>query len=212
MELVSRKDQIIKELAALDQKGIFSFVALTEKKALVKSRIAEIIGYNIDKDGVKTPVYGKINTPVNLTTVRKLMYATVSLGNNYQQAVNNRLKKEGKEADFKTQETYTEPVSENGILLKHKEKDQYYLRVYPNLCHSFTTVKKYFDVNDNEISEEEFKELEKKYFPLPGGGTKQGLEDTILVNNYKIENLLWLKRGDFVITDLSEYMIKLLKS
>jgi hypothetical protein len=194
MDLTTRKDQIIEELAGIDQKGIFSFVACTEEKALKKSRVSGMI------------------TPENLISVRKYMYATVSLGNNYQQAVNNRLKKEGKEKSFETQETYTMPVSNNGILLKHKEKDQYYIRVYPNLCHSFTTIVKYFDVNGVEITKEEYQRIKQEFLPIKGDSSNQGLDDPIMVRNYKVENVLWLKRGDFNVTNLTQEMINLLRS
>ena len=169
------------KLLAFEKHGVFSFGAITEKKALKKSRIS------------------KIPTPDNLKVVYKIAFLSVSLGNNYAQAVNNRLIKEKKNPDFKSQETYTLPYQNSRIILKHKNKDQKYLRVYPNLCVSFWTRKEFFDSNGNHIPYSEFKELEKEYFSLPSENKKQGLDNPIIVNNYKEENVKWVKRGNLEI-------------
>jgi hypothetical protein len=169
---------LIETLKVLDLKGLFSFAAETQKKALKKSRLT-----------------GQ-PTPARLAFVTTLRLCTVSLGNDYEGNVNRRLVEEGKKAAFEAQGTYCHPVTP--LLYKHNEKDSYYLRVYPNLCHSFLTVTKRFDAEGNEISLEEWKEIEAEFFPLPSKNESQGLENAVLVNNYSIENVKYLKQGDFV--------------
>lgn len=180
----------IDSLITLENSGAFSFGAITEKKALKKSRVT------------KEP------TPEKYARVYKIILATVSLGNDYQKSVNNRLEKEGKKTDFESQGTYTESFKNSKIVLKHKEKDLYYVRVYPNLCHSFNTRKEYFNSMGNHISYAEFKELEKEYFSLPSANKSQGLDNQIIVNNYKIENVKWVKRGDFKIQEIPYTFLK----
>jgi hypothetical protein len=189
LDLVSKKEQVKKELASLKAQGVFSFVAETTKKALKKSRIT------------------KITTPDNLTEIKKVVYNTVSLGNDYQKAVNNRLAKEGKAQNFQSEGTYCEPVSDNKILYKHKEREEYYLRVYPNLCVSFKRVTKYFDKNGVEINKTDWDIIEAEYFPLPSPNEKQGLDNPIIVNNYKIDNVKYLKRGDFIYNELTQELL-----
>lgn len=176
------KEKVKTILALETEQGLFSFGAITKKIALKKSRIS----------GEKTPERYK--------AIFKIALMTVSLGNSYQKAVNNRLEKEGKVKSFKSEGTYTEPVKGSRILLKHKEKDQYYIRVYPTLCHSFHTVVAYFDNNGVEISN--FKEIAEEFFPLPGKNKKQGLNDPVEPRNYRLENVKWLKRGNFKIQEI----------
>lgn len=180
----------IDSLITLENSGAFSFGAITEKKALKKSRIT------------KEP------TPEKYARIYKIILATVSLGNDYQNSVNNRLKKEGKETDFESQGTYTESFKNSKIVLKHKHKNLYYVRVYPNLCHSFNTRKEYFDSDGNHLYYRKFKKLEKEYFSLPSVNKSQNLDDQIIVNNYKMENVKWVKRGDFKIQEIPFELLK----
>ena len=181
---------ILEILNEVEDRGAFSFVAVTTKDALKKSR--------------KT----NTATPENLSTVTVVRACTVSLGNNYQNAVNNRRKTEGKKADFKAQPTYCEPISKNLLVFKHKKIDQYYLRVYPNLARSFKTIVRYFDVNKVEITQN-WRELEAEYFTLQSQNKNQGLENQVLVNNYKLENVKYLKRGEILIDELTSEIITL---
>ena len=164
--------------------GIFSIGTKTVKESLKKSRLTKEV------------------TPDNLKVVYKLMFATVSLGNNYSDSVNNRLAKEGKAQTFSAQDTYTVPYKGSNIVLEHKTKSQKYLRVYPNLCMSFHTRKEYFDAEGKNISYQDWKEIEKEYFSLPSKNKSQNLDDEIIVNNYKLENVIWLKRGSIKIEEI----------
>lgn len=193
MQFLTRKEQIIRDIRALNKRGLFSFVALTNRKALKKNRETKEPTPELYAQGVDV-----------------LYSSTVSLGNEYEQAVNNRLKKEGKESDFEAQGSYAIPDADNLILYKHKEKDQYYLRVYPNLCHSFHTVVKYYLAsNGQELTKEEYKRIEDLYLEKRSDSNKnQGLDDDILVRNYKIENVLYVKQGEFVLTNLNDLLKK----
>ena len=176
--------EVVESLKSFDGRGLFLFVARTTKDALKKSR--------------KT----KEPTPERLSVVTTIRIQTVSLGNEYEKAVNNRLLKEGKEVSFEAQGSYCSPVGNSKLLYKHSSRDQYYLRVYPNLCESFKTVVRRFDKNGQEISAERWKDIEAEYFPLKGESDNQGLDNPIMVNNYKLENVLYLKRGDFMIDSI----------
>ena len=180
----------INKLLELENSGIFSFGAITEKKSLKKSRLTKEV------------------TPENIRILYKVVLCSVRLGSDYQKAVNNRLAKEGKVQDFKSQGTYTNPVNGSKIVLKHKDNDTHYLRVYPNLCFSFNTRKEYFDSDGNHVSYKKFKKLEQEYFSMPSNNKSQGLDDQIIVNNYKMVNVKYVKQGNFKVEDMTFEEIK----
>jgi len=187
LQFQTRKQSLIEQLCELNFKGMVSLVTVTEIKALKKSRIT------------------KASTPSNLEVVTKYSYKIVSLGNEYEKAVNNRLKKEGKDQDFESMGSYCEPVSGNNILFKHKTKDQFYLRYYSNLCPTHKTVTFYCDACGVEIPRELFYKLQEEYYPiLKSKNESQGLDNDVQVNNVKLENVKWIKRGDFVFNDLTQ--------
>ncbi len=179
---MNKTKAIIKALTSFDITGIFAFEAETEVKTLKKSRLTS------------QP------TPDVLLNVKKLLAATVSLGNDYETAVNNRRIKEGSEANFEAKESYCEPVGDNNIVFKHKDKEQFYLRVYPNLCKSFHTSVSFVSANGQTWTEQEFYKQFSEYLPAPSkSGSTQGLNDPIQVRNYKLENIRKLKRGSFLL-------------
>jgi hypothetical protein len=192
MKMKNELDKIT-VLNAIDVRGAFAFVAVTTKDALKKSRVT------------------KLPTPAHLVTITTVKASTVSLGNDYETAVNNRLLKEGKENNFEAQETYCTPVAENKLLYKHKAKDQYYLRIYQGLCASFKTVVRRFDANGLEISDTDWKAIEAEYFTLPSKSENQGLDNAIIVNNYKLENVKYLKRGDVFLDELTQEIVNVTK-
>jgi len=190
--MASNQREMINTLAEVTDKGIFSFVAVTKKEALKKSRLT------------------KAPTPENLAEITVVRACTVSLGHDYQDMVNKRLEKEGKDADFASSGSYCSPYTRNRLVFKHHEKDTYYLRVYPNIARSFKTIVRYYDAFGAEIPLEEFKDLEKEYFAIKGKNDNQGLDDIVIVNNYKLENVKFLKRGDILVDDLSYDVISLI--
>jgi len=180
------QQEVLAEIYGLDIKGIFSFEALTPVKALKKSRLT------------------KVATPANVEQAQKFIMTTVSLGNNYEAAVNNRLVKEGKEADFQADRTYCLPVNSSLILYKHKDREQFYLRVYPNLCHAFKYEVYVIDGDGRRHSPSEFQDLYAEFLPPKREEedeemSHQGLANPVMVRNYKVENIIRLKRGEFEI-------------
>lgn len=184
----------IEILNGVESVGAFAFVAVTVKDGLKKSRTT------------------KAPTPARFAHITTVKACTVSLGNDYQTAVNNRLVKEGKEADFEAQGTYCAPVSENKLVYKHNTRDSFYLRVYPNLCKSFKTVTRRFDAFGVAISDAEWPAIQAEYFALPSKNENQGLDNPILVNNYGLENVKYLKRGEILIDDLTAEIVNVTKA
>lgn len=216
MNLKTKKEVILENLRKLKGTGDFQIVAETKKEALKKSRQT------------------KLPTPEKYTQITKVTLATISLGNDYEQSVNERLAEEGKEDTFKAQGTYCQPLSRiatglrgvvenllgkmglkfedklSKVIFKHKEKDQYYVRVYPNLAKEYFSNSVYFDALGNELTKEEFKAIEEEYLSKSSGGHQGGLENKIIVNNYKLENVLYL--GDEEknpINELTDEKLKL---
>lgn len=183
--------KLIETLNAVESKGAFGFVAVTTQEALKKSRTT------------KEP------TPARYVTMTTYRACTVSLGNDYEAVVNARLIKEDLEPDFQAQATYCMPVAPNRLVYKHKNNDTYYLRVYPNLCHSFKSVIRYFDAEGTELGAERWKEIQAEYFKLPSKNESQGLDNPVLVNNYKLENVKFLKRGEIILDELTTEIIKI---
>ena len=180
----TKTESIIEWIKSLECIGCFSFVAVTTKDSLKKSRIT----------GEATPERFK-----SIITYR---YQTISCGNDYEKAVNNRLEKEGSNRDFSAVGTYCVPVGSGKILFKHKDKEQYYVRVYPNLCASFKTIVKRLDACGNDITDQ-WKAIEAEYFSIHKANDNQGLDNPIIVNNYKLENVKYLKRGEFELNELT---------
>ena len=204
----TKKQVIIESLQKIKGVGDFQLVAETEKVALKKSRVT------------------KAPTPSRYEKITKVTMATVSLGNDYEKAVNKRLEDEGKATDFKAGSTYCVPLKAidgmfktfvdnllkkigltftdklSKIIYRHKEKDQYYVRVYPNLAKEYKVNNVYFDADGVELSQDEFKAIEAEYLPLHGDSKQGGLENKIIVNNYKLENILYL--GDKDKTPINE--------
>jgi hypothetical protein len=190
--MANQQHEMMNVLNQINAKGLFSFVAVTTKEALKKSR------------------FTKQPTPSHLTKITVVRACTVSLGYDYEEVVNARLSKEDAEAEFIAGGSYCYPVTKNRLIFKHKDRDVYYLRVYPNIAKSFKSIVRYYDADGIEILADEFKMLEKEYFAIRSHNENQGLEDPVLVNNYKIENVKYLKRGDVFINHVDDEIIHLI--
>ena len=136
------------------------------------------------------------------TLISVKFWVIVAIGNDYEKAVNNRLEKENKAPDFESQSSYCVPISENQIVYKHKENEQHYLRVYPNLCHVFKEVVLIFDANGKHMPFEEFQKWQEEYGTIKTANKNQGLDKPIKVCNYKLENVKWLKQKEFCYDNL----------
>jgi len=184
---------LIDVIKSIDETGVFSLIAVTEKKANKKSRIT-----------------GQA-TPTNLETVTKIEYVTVNAGHNYTSLVNLRRKHAEKDQDFKAKKTYATCISENGLLYQHiNDPSRLYLRVYRNVNVSFITRVKYFDRGKEIV---DWKKVQAEYFKKIYKSKAQELEDQdqIIVNNYKLSSIVRFKRSDFLYerTDIENVIEKL---
>jgi hypothetical protein len=163
--------ELIENINEIESTGLFSFVAVTTKSPVSK------------------------DAPANLREVTVYFAGVVSLGNDYQAAVNARLEKEGKAANFKAKGTYCHPVSDNRLLFKHNVKNDYYFRVYPNLAPTRKQLIRIFDADGVEVTAN-WSQLRDLYFQKKDDGKSQGLDNPIIVRNYSLKNVKYLKRGE----------------
>jgi len=208
--MIKTKEKCILEgLQKIKGIGDFQLIANTTQVANKKSRVT------------------KIKTPDHLVEITKVAFVTVSLGDNYTDAVKSQRKAEGLSTDFKAQATYCTPLNQirtdlisralkmlgvylteksSEVIYKHNTKNQFYLRVYPSLAREYQVTHVFFDAHGNEIPLEDWPQIQAEYFKLPTKNKNQGLEKDIIVNNYKIENVLYLADKDscHIINELNE--------
>jgi len=106
-----------------------------------------------------------------------------AIGLTYSKTVNNRLKKEGKDSDFKAQELpWGQWVGSGGTIIENKGK--HYLRL--SLVGANSTKKKYFK-NGKEVKFSEIQDI----MPAKKKNTNshQGLKNPIIVVNVKIDTI-----------------------
>jgi hypothetical protein len=189
-------DQMKEVLGEATFKGVASFIAVTnfsdKGKCLKKSRVA-------NAQGIKVP------TPNAVKNAKKYVFIRVNMGHNYEQLVNGRKKKEGQDKDFVSHSTYTHAVTENGMLHKHNDKDQYYVRVYQNVAPDFAPRSVVVTGDGEVMATSEFNEKYADFLPKKSANKSQGLkeENQIVVNNYKLENVQYIKRGELEYSNLS---------
>ena len=189
--------QIKKTLVDYDGSGLFGFVAKVEAASLQKSRVTGVA------------------TPQEWDKIIKVIKTVVGAGIEYKKAINVRKEKEGSTPNFTPKETYCVPISENLLVYKHKENEQMYLRVYPNLCGTYKSNVWYFKTNGTQITLEQYKEwlaeYGKDFTKTVKKNESQGLDKPLEVKNYKLENILWLKRGEILIDELTPEIKGLIK-
>ena len=128
----------------------------------------------------------KTNNPLAKAKVTKLVSYNMLLNANYTNMVNNRLKKEGKEADFQAKENWFEKVNDgfNGsIVCNRKDKTALYLFFACN--HAKT--EKYF-VDGKEATAEQIETI-KQFKPATPKATNQGLDNDVIVRTVKLEGI-----------------------
>ena len=182
----------IDRILACEQIGQFSAVAITEKKALKKSRIT------------KEP------TPENISVLTKVQTFSCFIGNDYESLVNLKRENEGKENNFESSGSYLVPYKNSKILFIHKDDpERFYIRVYANICGQYAGSSTYLDKNNNKV---DFRKLQQEYFDLPKqeGSIRQELDSEVLVFNFKLENIKLLKRGEEIVIDELEGEVKAL--
>lgn len=171
----------IEKILSCEQIGQFSAIAITEKKALKKSRIT------------KTP------TPDLISVLKKVQTFSCFLGKNYNYLVNLKRENEGKETDFVALTSYLVPYKNSKILFVHKDNpEKFYIRIYANICGEYSGSSTYLDKNNQKVN---FRELQKEYFDLPNenSSSRQELDSEVLVFNFKLENIKFLKRGEEIL-------------
>lgn len=130
------------------------------------------------------------------TQIKKIGSRNVSIGNNYQTAVNNRLDKTGNESNFvvdKQSREWSERITEG--LVQHKDTKEFYLEYY--YLNANKSEYKYVWENNVELTEGELT-LAQSIFKKVYESKKQaeaGLdsEEQVKVNLVKINNVRCIK-------------------
>lgn len=170
---------MLQEILKLTEKGIYAAITITDLKALKKSRLT------------KEP------TPERFQNIKKYTYQIINLGHTYEDLVNNRLQKEGKANDFEAGKTYVEKYQDSLCVYQHSTKEQLYLRAFILLADRAKIKTVYVDGNGDVISKEEMEDIYAHYLGKKSEKTGQGgLEDQVEIRNFKLENVLYLKRKD----------------
>lgn len=184
-------------LNEIDTHGFVRFIAATDVKLTVKAR------------SDKRPL------PEHLRGLKKVVNTTASLKHDYEDAVNNRLEKNGLERSFEAEESSVsnpDPQSLNGILrMGKRDESQKYLRLF-----FFSKHVAYEEKYINEKGEIVVPTAEEKedFFPVKSESKKQldhGLESEqqVVIREYKIENILYFQKGQVVFNKLSNKIMNI---
>jgi hypothetical protein len=133
----------------------------------------------------------KRGNPLKDMEITKLVTYVARLNNNYQNSVNNALKREGKDANFVSKENWFTTIfdSFNGSLVaKKSDTNCTYLKMIVNYAKTHA----YF-VNGVEATEEQLEVI--KQFKQSSSPTSQGLDTEIIVRTIKTENIISVKTG-----------------
>ena len=164
----------------------------TDKGRLVSVTICTMPKMNKGRGANKNPYYGK---------VFKISIASYRFNSDYEQTINNRLKKEGKEPNF-----VADAMSGRVWLAKNKieihENGTKYLRLYQNknACR-----KSIYYIDGEEATPTEVAEI-KKWLTKQSQSQKQirhGLTNLYEVRSPKIDNIvsITMNKTKFVLTD-----------
>ena len=125
--------------------------------------------------------------------VTKVVSKIVQLNYSYENAVNNRLEREGKDRDFKAQGLIWGKWFVANKIIAHNGK--FYLRYYD--CNTKALNKAYF-VNGEPATKEQLKNIEKYEKAKNKPSKKQGLEEEHEVKALTVaeENIIALKCGE----------------
>lgn len=113
------------------------------------------------------------NNPYKDLGIKKVRHISGIVNFKYEDGVNRRLEKEGKEADFVAKDNWHEPVIVDGKLTplcKHKTKDDYYIRISERNSKSF-----FVDSKGNEVA----KSLLDPWLPKVSSYNGQGLDNPL---------------------------------
>lgn len=219
MQLITKKKQIELELLKLTKQCDFKFVAETFPVILKKSRVT------------------KIATPERFQKISKIAVAMVTLGVNYTDEVNKRLLAEGKADDFQAKKTYCIPLVtvntgmraladkmlaklgltfldrlSNVLFVYVDDKgnmvdERMYLRIYHGMSANVEASYHYFDAFGVKLTDTEAAMVREEYLPLKSDAKQGGLEDKVVVNNYKLEGVLYLEADKIIINELTDEIL-----
>jgi hypothetical protein len=148
-----------------------SVMTVTEPKMVVKDRITK----------EPNPYLGR---------VKKISKMVLSLGNNYESAVENRRKKEGVQGGFQAGTITGRRHVSRMILESEKNPEQKYLEVF---AMSNTPAQVEYRLDDGTVVDAE---KIKPYLPVESENKSQGLENDVKVFTYKLENVREVKIGE----------------
>ena len=165
----------LREFVESMPKGVFGVVLTTKTEPRMRK--------------TNNPYFGRVQKVSRL--------ANVAIGYNYENVVNNRLEREGKEADFESQKPNGKSWVkgyENLFLVSDKDSEQFYLR---------TTMRKNtkptsFYLVDNRIATAQEEAEIKTFIQSSSKPTNQGLDDgdEVIVRDFKTENVIAITLGD----------------
>lgn len=139
----------------------------------------------------------KFATTFGTNRIMKCSELTVQINAVYENAVNNRLEKDGQEAEFKTKElAYGEYIEGSRILIKHEKDGQtiYYARVYQTNSVLGKSAK-YFKASGQPLTDKETKLFTEEFMKLkPEFVKSQGLnyEEAAKPTNYNLDSITQL--------------------
>ena len=195
----TKREQLIDVLSGLDNE-VVKIVTVTEQEALKKSR----------ETGLPTPE--------NLAVLKK--YAVRHdqfVGTDYEKLVKKlRFKEAGfiKKVKkfifgdgFKSQGTYTFPVTENQAVLEHTKTHKQYLRTLSAM--DAPVESRYYDVDNTDVTDQ-WKSLQQEYFKLNYKNKSQGLDNPLRVNNTGLTNVKYIELSDgtVIYNELSNHTLK----
>ena len=131
------------------------------------------------------PYYGK---------VKKVTYlSNIMLGYDYENVVNNQLKREGKEADFVAEAPKGKAWDMYPYILKStSNEEQLYLRTTIGKATKAQTIY----IIDGKMATDNDVAVIKTFMPTSKPNTNQGTDTEVIVRDFKLENIVLLKQGN----------------
>lgn len=152
-----------------------------------KAQFASLVG-RVEEKLLKT------NNPLRDCLVEKEVNYNVQLNCNYQNVVNNRREKEGKDTDFVAKQNWFSKYFDgnNGSIVKHNKADKFYLMF---ICNNSKVVNYYIN---GEVATLEQVEIIKNFKSKPSTPTNQGLDSSVIVRTISLDNILEIKANNEV--------------
>ena len=143
---------------------------------------------------VTEPKMNKRNNPYFGRVHKATCLTNVAIGYSYENTVNNRLAREGADAEFQSQKpngrSWVEGM-ENILLVSDKDAEQMYLRT--TMLRN-TNSKSVYLIDGRKATEEEV-EIIKTFLVKSSKPSNQGLSESVIVRDYKLEGVLALTQG-----------------